>query len=141
MKIETSDIRNGKHDGDIVWICHYNQPDLNKKPLRNIKPTRCIVCSNEELPKNKTIYYSNSHFKPISKHGAKLSQVISPVDNTGYRCHIGNELFVFDNKDECEEEYRKQVMEVVALIDKRIESAVSDLQNKKSELISMVNDL
>ena len=98
MKILTSDVRDGKHDGDIVWICHYNQPDLNKKPLRNVKPTRCIVCSNDEPPKNKTVYYSNSHFKTLSKHGAKLSQVISPVDNTGYRCHIGNELFVFDSK-------------------------------------------
>ena len=141
MKILTSDVRDGKHDGDIVWICHYNQPDLNKKPLRNVKPTRCIVCSNDELPKNKIVYYSSSHFKPLSKNGAKLNQVISPVDNTGHRYHIGNELFVFDSKDECDEEYRNQVMEVVALIDKRIDNAVIDLKNKKSELIKMVDYL
>ena len=81
MKIETSEIREGKRNGEIVWICHYNQPDLNKKPLRNLKPTRCIICSNDDLPKNKRVYYSESHFKPLSKHGVKLSTVISPVDN------------------------------------------------------------
>lgn len=140
MKILTSDVRNGKHDGDIVWICHYNQPDLNKKPLRNVKPTMCIVCSNEELPKNKKVYYSNSHFKPISKHGSKLSQVISPVDNTGYRSHIGNELFVFDSESDCKEEYIKQVMEVVKLIDEKISTAVDSLNNEKKKLLLMVEE-
>lgn len=63
MKLNTSDIRNGKHVGEKVWICHYLRPNLDKKPLRNIKPTYVIIRDNDELPKNKKIYYSITFFR------------------------------------------------------------------------------
>ena len=105
MQISTTEVRDGKHNDRTVWICHYNQPDLSKKPLRNISPTKCLIVSNDELPKNKTVYYSHSHFRPLNAKGKPLSRIISPVDNTGFRTRCGNELFVFDNEHECIEEW------------------------------------
>jgi hypothetical protein len=69
MSLDINKMRNGGMDGKIVWICHYNRPDMNKKPLRNIPPTQVIIRSNDELPKGKKIYYSQSHFSVLNKSG------------------------------------------------------------------------
>lgn len=67
MKILTEDMRDGKHNGLIVWITDYNRPDLHKKPLRYVYPTKCLICSNDNLPLKHKIYYSNSHFVKLGK--------------------------------------------------------------------------
>lgn len=138
MQIETKEVREGLHDGKTVWICHYNQPSLDKKPLRHVKPTRCLVCPNEELPKNKRVYYSKSHFRPLNVIGNKLSNVLSPVDNTGYRSSIGNELFVFDNEQECVECYNSQVSAVIQMVVDRMKHVLSDLEDKRNYLTSLI---
>lgn len=113
MQIEAQSIMNGNCVGNTVWICHYLRPDLGKKPLRNLPPTKVIVCSNDELPSNKTIYYSKNHFRPFLKSGEpSSSKFISPVDNTGFRQRSGNTLFVFNNENECDVEWNKQIDEV-----------------------------
>jgi hypothetical protein len=122
MKIETKKIREGSMIGEKVWICDYRRPDLNKKPIRNIAPTLCVICSNSDLPKNKTIYYSKTHFKPISTKGAVLNRVISPVDNTGFRLFHGVELNVFDNEDECKKYFFAQCMEVAERLQNLIDN-------------------
>ena len=109
MKIETREVRDGLHTGKEVWICHYLRPDLDKKALRNVPPTKVLIRSNEELPKNKIVYYSEDHFAPISKSGKVLNKVISPVDNTGYRGRAGNELHVFTKENECIEAWNEQI--------------------------------
>ena len=53
MKIETKEVRDGKHTGKEVWVCHYLRPDLDKKALRNVPPTKALIKSNDELPKTK----------------------------------------------------------------------------------------
>lgn len=108
----TEEVRNGTHDGKIVWVCHYNRPDLNKKPMRNIPPTKCMVVSNDELPAKKTVYYSKSHYRPLGKSGEPTSKIISPVDNTGYRGYCGNMLFTFESEKDCIEEWNEQVNNV-----------------------------
>ena len=112
MKIETKEVRDGKHTGKEVWICHYLRPDLDKKALRNVPPTKALIKSNDELPKNKTVYYSEDHFSPINKIGKVLAKVISPVDNTGYRMRAGNELHVFTKENECIVAWNDQVERV-----------------------------
>ena len=115
MKIETSEVRNGNHNGEIVYICHFNKPDLNKKALRKVPPTKCVVLPNSELSTNKRVYYSESFFSPLNKNGEAIkSKIISPVDNTGYRSYCGNELFVFTTEEECNQEWNKQVGEYIS---------------------------
>jgi len=135
MQIETSKIRDGEMIGEIVWICHYNRPDLDKKPLRNVPPTKVLVRSNDELPKNKRVYYSGTHFSPIGKSGKATAKVISPVDNTGYRSLCGNELFVFTTEEECIEEWNKQIDECGLRLDERIANATKYWSDQKIALI------
>ena len=108
----TKKIQNGEMDGKAVWVCHYLQPDLNKKPLRNLPPTECLVVSNDELPKNKTVYYSKSHLKPLNKKGEPTSKVLSPVDNTGYRGRQGNPVNSFLERSKCVERWNFELQEV-----------------------------
>ena len=125
MRIDTSDIRDGKHIGEIVWICHYNRPDLNKKALRNVPPTKVIVVDNDVLPNNKRVYYSLTHFIPLNKDDKPLKKVISPVDNTGFRTRSGNELYVFTDEEECIQEWNNQLVEHCVRIDVVINSAAA----------------
>jgi len=64
MRYDTKEVRDGKLDGEIVWICHYHRPYLRKKPLRNVPPTKVLIRPLSDLPENKTVYYSHSFFSP-----------------------------------------------------------------------------
>ena len=134
MQIETSSIRNGARIGEIVWVCHYHRPDLDKKALRNVPPTKVMVMDNEILPKNKTVYYSKTHFAPLNKKGEPTKKVISPVDNTGYRSRSGTELFVFDCHIECGVEWNKQVAEHCERINIKIATASKIWIDEKERL-------
>ncbi len=127
MRVDTREIMNGEHNGKTVWITHYNKPDKNKKPLRNIEPTQCIIMDNDEVEATaktrdengvltkrprKVVYYSKSHFAPLSVKGKPLKKVISPVDNTGYRSRSGNPLNVFTTELEAVESYTKEYNDV-----------------------------
>lgn len=138
MRIDTQEIMGGSRNSEIVWICHYHRPDMNKKPLRNIPPTRVIVRSNSELPKNKSVYYSASHFSPLSKNGAPLAKVISPVDNTGYRSRSGTPLLVFDNERDCNKSWNEQMVKCVDEVNDLIKSAANSWISEKKKLIGMM---
>ena len=132
MKLITKDIRDGKHRGEIVWVTHFNQPDLDKKALRNVPPTKCIVKSIDETKKR--VYYSENYFAPLSKKGEATAKVISPVDNTGFRSHCGNELFVFTTEEEAIELWNSQVTAAVNTLTKRAEGARQALLDQANEL-------
>ena len=133
----TEKVRKGEMNGKTVWICHYNKPDLNKKPLRNVPPTKCIVVSNDELPKNKTVYYSESHYRPIGKNGNPTSKVISPVDNTGYRSYCGNMLFTFESEIDCVAKWNSQIKEVTDRYIKKLKVYEKELLDEVSKLNEM----
>jgi len=99
MQIEISKIRNGSMNNEIVYICDYRRPDLDKKPIRSVPPTKVMICSNDTTKKR--IYYSESHFVPLKKDGSPSSKVIPLFDNTGYRSYTGEPVKVFDNEAEC----------------------------------------
>ena len=134
MQIETKEVRDGKHTGKEVWICHYLQPDLDKKALRNIPPTKVLIKSNSELPKNKAVYYSEDHFSPINKSGKVLSKVISPVDNTGFRGRCGNELYVFTDERECVKEWNDQINNACKRLEQKELNAAEIWRKKKEDL-------
>lgn len=134
-KISTKEIREGKHTGKKVWICDYRQPDIFEKPLRNVSPVEVLICSNDELPKNKTVYYSKDHFKPLNKNGDVIkSKIISPVDNTGFRAKSGNELYAFDNEKQCIEQWNELLNQVSKQMTKYAATASKQWNDKALEL-------
>ncbi|WP_336761317.1 hypothetical protein [Paenibacillus sp. USHLN196] len=81
--------------GEEVWICDYRYNDVDNKAIRHIQPKKVVVVSNEDLPKNKRVYYSEFHFREIKENGKLSSTVIAPYDNTGYRSYGGVSLNIF----------------------------------------------
>ncbi|MCP4526734.1 MAG: hypothetical protein GY833_12630 [Aestuariibacter sp.] len=121
--IDIKQLTEGHLNGTRVWVCHFNQPDLLKKPLRNVPPTEMLVVSNGNLPENKKIYYSTCHLRPLSKKGLPTSRIVPIFDNTGFRGYTGTPLHVFDNKEECIKQWHRDLDVVRAKIDHEIEVA------------------
>lgn len=109
MKYNIKNITTGGMDGKIVYISHFNKPDFDKKPIRNLSPRKVIILSNDELPKNKRINYSESHFRAVSKAGKVLSTVYPVFDNTGYRARTGELVNVYSTMEECVLDYNCDV--------------------------------
>lgn len=125
---------------DKVWICDYRFNDIQEKPIRHLPPQEVAVISNTELPKNKTVYYSEFHFRPLGKKGNVLSSVISPYDNTGYRSYTGVSINIFLDKDECIEHYLNQCYEIKneisnekSRVEKRFDVLSEDINQKMRE--------
>ena len=138
MEIDVRNIQDGNFDDNIVWICHYHRPDLDKKPLRNVPLTRVIVCSNDELPPKKTVYYSKSHFRPLNAKNKPTAKIISPVTNTGFRSRSGIPLHVFTNEAECIASWNKQLAAHESMVDERIATVEDYWKAEKLKLASMV---
>lgn len=122
--------------GKRVWICDFRQPDLNKKPIRHVQPIEVEVCSNEDLPKNKRIYYSENHFRKIGAKG--LTKDIIPVfDNTGYRSFAGTPVKAFDNQQECYAAYNVMADSIVNELDDRMSVVLKQLQAEKNDILKL----
>ena len=135
----TEKVMDGELNGETVWICDYIRPDLNKKPLRSIKPVKCVVVDNDELPKNKIVYYSESHYRPIGKNGKPTSKIISPVDNTGYRGYCGNKLFTSRSESECVEKFKSLVDIVMDKWKGKLKTAELEILNEMKSLNDMLD--
>ena len=124
--------------GQKVYICDFRQEDLNKKPIRNIQSMIVQVVSNNDLPKNKTVYYSDVHFRMIKSKGEGVtSRIIPPFDNTGYRSYPGVMLNIFDNYEECANFYNSQVDDVIQRLEHEKEFAVIDIQQRIDATINL----
>lgn len=141
MKIDIHIIMNGGLDESIVWVCHYNRPDMNKKPLRNVPPTKVKVRSNVELPKGKRIYYSESHFSVLNSKGSSTSKILSPVDNTGYRSYCGNTLHVFDTESECIVEWNEQLNSHIKVLSHLIATASEFWVQEQNTLLTAIKSV
>ena len=94
--------------GDKLWVADYRHNNVTEKPIRHVEPQLVELCANDTLPKNKTIYYADFHFRPVSKTGTVLKQVIAPYDNTGYRGYTGVSVGIFFTEQEAKDYYVKQ---------------------------------
>lgn len=136
MEIKTAEIARGSSwVGKVLWICDYRRPDLDKKPIRHVPPTKVILLSNENLPANKRIYYSENHFVKLNSKGMPSSTIIPLFDNTGYRSNTGTPLNVFDNEQECIDCYNKQADEIIKALDEKISSVVQCLKVEREEVV------
>ena len=134
MKIKLEDLKVGQK----VYICDYRQEDLNKKPIRNVQPMIVQVVSNEELPKHKTVYYSDVHFRMIKNKGEGVtSRIIAPFDNTGYRSYPGVMLNIFDNYQECADLFKVQIDDVIERLEHKKEFAVIAIQQNIDAMIKL----
>lgn len=132
-KIESGNIK----EGDIVWICDYRlNENLDEKPIRHVVPTEVMIVNNENLPKNKKVYYSSYHFRTLNKKREASSTIIAPYDNTGYRLYSGISLNIFKKEPECRNCFKEQCLIVTEKINqkkdeflktiKRMENAVNE---------------
>jgi hypothetical protein len=122
------DVKSGKLNGKMVWICDLRFDNYGEKPIRHVKPQEVLVRPNSETTKR--IYYSESHFVGLNKKGEPVkSKTYSPVDNTGYRSRSGTALQVFDNEADCRKAYTKQIA-----------TAIHGLENYKKSQIKMIDE-
>ena len=134
MKIKLEDLKAGQK----VYICDYRQEDLNKKPIRNVQPMTVQVVSNDDLPKNKTVYYSDVHFRMIKNKGEGVTSIIiPPFDNTGYRSYPGKMLNIFDNYQECADLFKVQIDDVIERLEHKKEFALISLQQNIDAMIKL----
>lgn len=115
-------------EGDKVWICDYRHNNILESPIRHVPPQEVVIVNNDKLPKNKTVYYSFYHFRPIGKKGKPLSTIIAPYDNTGYRSITGISLNIFFTEEECRQCYKKQcevIKEQIEYEKKRVENSMN----------------
>ena len=125
MKIDIKDLieDSSSYIGQKLWISDYRQDDLDKKPVRHIRPQQVLLRSNSEVP-NKRIYYSDNHFVSFNKNGTiSKSKIISIFDNTGFRWRTGIPVNVFDDEKECRASYVLQAGEIGHRVDIQIEEA------------------
>lgn len=125
--------------GNKVWVCDYRYNDITNKPIRHIRPTEVQILDNKDMPGNKIVYYSEIHFRPLSKNGAVLKKVIAPFDNTGYKSNTGTSINVFLTKEECHEHYIKQAKEIQLQFLIEVENLNRKI-NLISENIETLND-
>lgn len=128
--------------GQMVWICDFrlNPTKGADKPIRHIKPTHVEIVSNNELPKGKIVYYSEVHFRPINKNGKRLSKIIPPYDNTGYRSFTGEALNVFTRKEECIEFYKNQCDKAIDILENEKQERINFYTDKISEIRGLYRD-
>lgn len=135
MKEIIENISNGKMDGKIFYICdirHNGNPF--EKFIRNVKPTKVIVTNNDELPKSKRIYYSESYFVPLDKNDKPSKKVIGLYDNTGYRSYTGTPLNVFENMKDCEDCYSIQKKSILSDMESHLNSLSLEVEDFRNEI-------
>lgn len=118
MRIDVNDVIESAMSGDVVYVCDYRKPDLDNKPIRNVRPTKCIVYTKADFEKAAkkwpNVYYSNTVLVPLNKKDEPLwSKPIKVFDNTGYRSYTGVPAEFFDNMEECVAAYNESVQEVI----------------------------
>lgn len=144
MKIDINDVVDGSnYRGKILFVCDYRKELINKKAIRHVKPTKIIVLTSEDFinagKDYPTVYYSNVAFVTLNKKDEPVySKVISPFDNTGYRSFSGIGLMIFDNLDECIEEYNNQVQTVLDMYEREIRDCTKRLMQEHSEISNLI---
>lgn len=137
--IEISEIieENSKHIGRDYWIAEVN---TFSERYRIIEPTRARLFSAEES--SKTIYYSNTFFKPYSKTNPEklLKKVIPIFDNTGFRSNKGNPISVFETELEAKTWFKQKMIELLDYRKSEIERIVKLHEKENERYLKMIGE-
>jgi hypothetical protein len=129
MKIDHKEIATGLWDGQIIWVCDFRQEFVNKKAIRNVKPTQVKVRPNTET--RNRINYSQSFTSPLSnKTGEPLSKEIKIFDNTGWRSYAGVAFAAFTTEEECVAHYNTQCDVILLMLEKALACAAESLKQQ-----------
>lgn len=132
MQIDIKEITTGKRNGEIVYVCDFRQPDLNKKPIRKVLPTRVLVVSNAEA--KETIYYSESHFVELKADGTRKAKIIKPYDNTGFRGYTGEPVSVFTEEKECVDFFNNQCDKILEELNRKKDTVIDSINMQINEI-------
>jgi len=138
MRIHADQIRNGSCDGHNLYICDYRQEN-GKKPIRNVPPTLAMVVPATEA--KKTVYYSQSFFKPYGTTGSLISKEIMLFDNTGFRSFAGTPLNVFTEYGECVAYWNKTIDEYIKKWEDEKLVALQKIDNTINNFKGMIVEL
>lgn len=138
MKIDINDVvKSEKYRGQKLWVCDYRK-ELDKKAVRHVKPTEIYIAGHSDFDAiglTPNIYYSSVGFAKLKKDGSpNLKQLIPPFDTTGYRSYAGIGVHIFDNENECIDMYNSQVLDVVGMYERRIQTIMSSLTQEMQEI-------
>ena len=126
--------------GKQYWICDYRlNKDKSGKPIRNVAPKLVQVFSNDDLPKNKNVYYSPIHFRAVNNRKVN-STVIAPFDNTGYRGYTGVSVNIFENEEDCRECFAQQCRNAIKEYSDELDRRTSEIHNKIQEIEKLIAD-
>lgn len=129
------------YEGQIVYICDFRYKDIFKKPIRHVVPVEVLVHSKQILGLKKTTYYSNFCFVPMKNGNLILTKAVSPFDNTGFRSYEGEPVKIFDNMDECVQEYKKMCEINSALLDLAVHEFRNKVDSVKETIASTLKNL
>lgn len=135
MQIDIKDIVEGQKNGEIVYVCDFRQPDLNKKPIRKVLPTKVLIVSNDETKEK--IYYSHCHFVELKADGTRKAKIIKPYDNTGFRSYPGVPVAVFTEEQECIDFFNKQCDKVLDELNIKKETIVVSINREIEEVTNL----
>jgi len=143
MKIHINELveENSSHIGKKLWISDFRQDDLDKKPIRCVRPQMALLRSNTEINSRKRIHYSDNHFVGLNKKGEpSKSKIIAIFDNTGYRSYPGEPIQIFDDEQECRAAFITQAEEIGQRVDERIKSATKHWESVRQDINKEIND-
>ena len=135
MQIDIKNIVDGQMNGEVVYVCDFRQPDLNKKAIRKVLPTKVLIVSNAETKER--INYSESHFVELKADGTRKAKIIKPFDNTGFRTYTGEPVAVFTEEQECIDYFNQQCDKVLKQLNIKKMSIINDIDREIEEVTNL----
>ena len=127
MQILNKEIKNGKYNGQIVWICAYNKEVLNKNHYIKIEPIKCIIISNKSIPINKKLHYSKSHFLSVNDKN-EFPKIISIDCDFNFLIYQNDDIYTFDNEKECINKWNELINYHIKELDLYYKNILNDLK-------------
>lgn len=123
MQVDIDDVRNGKKDDEIVYICSVMLINSDKKRIEKILPTKVLIVSNKEIEDNYN--YSLSHFIELNENGIRKFNII----------RLNSKISIFTEKQECINFFNKKCDKIL----KKLEEDKEDLEFAKKEIEKRTN--
>ncbi len=123
MQVDIDDVRNGKKDAEIVYICSVMRINSDKKRIEKILPTKVLIVSNKEIEDNYN--YSLSHFIELNEKGIRKFNII----------RLNSKISIFTEKQECINFFNKKCDKIL----KKLEEDKEDLEFAKKEIEKRTN--
>jgi len=136
MRIDSSDVGSGKHDGEYLYISDIRLSSEWKpfdKLIRHVKPQKVYVRSNNDVTTRMRMYRTVSHFAPLGRKGQILKKIIPLCDNTNSYSPVN----IFTTMQEAVQSYiaqRHDIQDAMSLYIAGYKNVLNDYAVKTEEL-------